>query len=190
MGWARTASTTTVAFVALALAGCAEEAGDADGLIPDDTGRRTTAPEADGGAPSGEASPTDGFYVVEAVDTPPCSAPDLRTDRANETCYRLADERRFGTDAVEVAEPGSAPNGLWQVHLTLTDDGLDAFNGIAATCYQRLPDCPTGQVALVVDDTVVTAPVIHEGSYERDAIVVTGDFTRGEARTLADTLTG
>jgi preprotein translocase subunit SecD len=117
----------------------------------------------------------------------------MRADMANEFCYRLPDEPAAGTEIVDDAEASrtTAPgSGAWQVDLTLTAAGIDAFNDIAARCYRRDATCPLGQVALVVDDEVVFAPTIQEPSFERGQIVVSGDFAEDEARDLARALAG
>ncbi|HEV7761946.1 MAG TPA: hypothetical protein VGO78_23220 [Acidimicrobiales bacterium] len=72
----------------------------------------------------------------------------------------------------------------------LTEDGIAAFDDVAVVCSQLGAACPVGQLALVVDGVVVTAPVISERSYERDQIVVSGEFSRDDAEALADVLAG
>jgi preprotein translocase subunit SecD len=79
-------------------------------------------------------------------------------------------------------------SGRWIVDITLTDDGIEGFNEIAARCYRQDATCPLGQLALVVDDRIVFAPTIQAPSFQRDEIQVSGDFTEGEARSVADAL--
>jgi hypothetical protein len=147
--------------------------------------------EASAGA-SDVRSVVDGFYQVEEVGPAPCRTPGMRADMANENCYLLPDEPALVTEIVEGAEASlsSGPGaGVWQVALTLTGDGIGAFNDVAARCHQRDPTCPLGQIALVVDDAIVFAPTIQEPSYERDQISVSGSFTEDEAQSVADALT-
>ena len=64
-------------------------------------------------------------------------------------------------------------------------DGIDTFNAIAAQCYAKAETCPTGQLAIVLDSRVVSAPTIQQPSFERDQIQITGSFTESEAKDLA-----
>jgi hypothetical protein len=161
------------------------EGGSTTTAAPDTAGDREAAPAPD------ERELADGFYPVEVVEPAPCRTPGMRADQANENCFRLPDEPALGTDVVEDAEASLSPTiggNAWQVALTLTDGGIGAFNEVAARCYLRDTTCPTGQLALVVDDEIVFAPMIQQPSYERDQISVTGSFTEDEARSLADAL--
>jgi preprotein translocase subunit SecD len=49
---------------------------------------------------------------------------------------------------------------------------------------------PLGQLALLVDGEVVTAPTITEPSYRRDQIQIAGTFDEDEAEALAAALAG
>jgi preprotein translocase subunit SecD len=66
--------------------------------------------------------------------------------------------------------------------------GIDDFNDLAARCYAKAPECPVGQVAIVIDDYVISAPAIQASSYERDQITISGAFTEQEAKDLADAI--
>src|ERR687898_107568 len=75
----------------------------------------------------------------------------------------------------------------WVVALSMKGgpDGIDTFNGIAAECFNRSQVCPTGQLAIVLDSVVQSAPNIEQPSYERDQIQISGTFSEGEAKDLA-----
>ena len=62
--------------------------------------------------------------------------------------------------AISTAAAG-VQNGQWVVDLKLKDGakGLDAWNTWAAKCYSQEADCPTGGMAIVLDGTVIAAPV-------------------------------
>jgi hypothetical protein len=160
-----------------------ESAAELDALVAVDggTGGASTTTSPTTTATASTASPVepdgralaDGFYPVEQAEPAPCRTPGMR---------EIVDDAE--------ASLATAGGGGWQVGLALTEAGLDAFNDIAARCYQRDATCPLGQVALVVDDEVVFAPTIQEPSFERDQIVVSGDFTEVEARNLARSLAG
>jgi preprotein translocase subunit SecD len=81
-------------------------------------------------------------------------------------------------------------NGQWLVRLEMRggENGIDTFNDIAATCYVQNPDptvCPTGQLAIVLDSVVQSAPRITEPSYGAEDIQISGNFTESEAKDLA-----
>lgn len=78
-------------------------------------------------------------------------------------------------------------NGQWSVGLEMKggDDGIDKFNEIAAICNSAAAECPTTQLAIVLDSVVQSAPRISEPSYTKDQIQISGDFTESEAKDLA-----
>lgn len=55
---------------------------------------------------------------------------------------------------------------------------------MAARCFVREPDCPTGQLALVADGVVLSAPTIQTSAFEADKIQISG-FTEQAALELA-----
>jgi preprotein translocase subunit SecD len=75
----------------------------------------------------------------------------------------------------------------WQVNPTFKagEDGIDKFNAIATTCFGAAAECPTGQLAIVLDGEVISAPRIQTPTFERDQIQITGDFTEKDAKDLA-----
>ncbi|MBT3247847.1 MAG: protein translocase subunit SecD [Actinobacteria bacterium] len=81
----------------------------------------------------------------------------------------------------------------WQVSLTMKEgaSGIDAFNAIAAECFAGTAYCPVqsgygnGQVALVLDGQVITAPQIRATSFQRDAILISGSFDKQSAEDAA-----
>ena len=44
--------------------------------------------------------------------------------------------------------------GNWAVDANLTDEGVSIFNSVATTCSSQSATCPTGLVALVMDESV------------------------------------
>ncbi|MDZ7674168.1 MAG: protein translocase subunit SecD [Acidimicrobiales bacterium] len=75
--------------------------------------------------------------------------------------------------------------GTWQVAVEIDGDSLDQFNEIASRCFNQDPTCPTGQLAIVLDTRVQSAPAIQEPTFGASGISITGDFTEGEAKDLA-----
>src|SRR5690606_34945748 len=74
------------------------------------------------------------------------------------------------------------------------DQGIGLFNAIAAQCYEGTPQvCPAtaagpGQLAIVLDGRVISAPTINTPSFAADQISISGTFTEGEAKDLATSL--
>jgi preprotein translocase subunit SecD len=74
------------------------------------------------------------------------------------------------------------------------DQGIGLFNAIAAQCFQGTPGvCPAtaagpGQLAIVLDGRVISAPTINTASFSADDISISGTFTEGEAKDLATSL--
>lgn len=166
------------------------ELGAVDGGGTDTTDETTTTTAGGPPVATDDRPLDDGFYPVEATEPAPCRSPGMRPDRGNTTCYRLPDEPAAGADIVEEAEAALDPVSGWRVDLVFTEDGIAAFNSVAAVCSQFGPTCPLGQLALLVDGEIVTAPTITQPSFERDQIVVSGEFSRDEAEDLADALAG
>ncbi len=75
--------------------------------------------------------------------------------------------------------------GTWRVAVSLTGDGIDQFNVIAAECFNRTATCPTGQAAIVLDSKVESAPTIQQPSFDRSGVSITGEFSESEAKDLA-----
>jgi preprotein translocase subunit SecD len=77
--------------------------------------------------------------------------------------------------------------GNWQVTVDLTSDGNDDWNVLATECYSGLSSCPTGQLAIVLDDVVQSAPRVNQPVFD-SSVSITGSFTEDEARSLANVL--
>lgn len=93
-------------------------------------------------------------------------------------------------EAVETASVSITGLGSFQVNPVFKSGqvGIDGFNAVAAQCAAMIDTCPTGQLAIVLDGVVISAPVIQEASFSRDRIQITGSFTEEEAQDLATVL--
>jgi preprotein translocase subunit SecD len=104
-----------------------------------------------------------------------------------EGVYQLGPTLATGT--IVSSARAEIPQGQWLVSLTMKGgaDGIDRFNEIAAQCYQASDPtvCPTGQLAIVLDSVVQSAPNIDAPSFARDEITISGSFSEGEAKDLA-----
>jgi preprotein translocase subunit SecD len=81
-------------------------------------------------------------------------------------------------------------NGNWVVNVGLQDgpSGADLWNALTTKCFNRDAVCPTGQIAIVLDGKVISAPVVQEAIFSGGNVQISGDFTEGEARDLAKIL--
>ena len=112
-------------------------------------------------------------------------APDaVVLDEPGEARYQLGPAELTGS-IVEDADAQLDPSGQWSVALTLTEDGIGAFNELAGVCFPPTAACPTGQLAIVIDSEVRSAPTVQAASFEREDISISGGFTETQAKELA-----
>jgi preprotein translocase subunit SecD len=80
-------------------------------------------------------------------------------------------------------------NGGWVVTVGLKDgsEGEGTWNALANECFAKSQSCPTGQLAIVLDGEVVSAPVVQTNNFS-GSVQITGDFSEREARDLAKIL--
>ena len=104
-------------------------------------------------------------------------------------------------DALSGASAGLDSQGQWQVGPSFRGgkDGIDKFNKAAGLCYNGDPLCPPnaqdstsgaprGQLAIVLDGEVLTAPSINEATFDKDQISISGSFKEQEAKDVATAL--
>src|SRR5690606_37626979 len=73
----------------------------------------------------------------------------------------------------------------WLVAVEFTDEGGEVFDRLAAQfTAEAAASGQQGQMAIVLDEEVVSAPTLQQTSFGGEA-VITGDFTKGEAQDLA-----
>jgi preprotein translocase subunit SecD len=136
----------------------------------------TTAPPQEGEGGNVELTPRE-------EDT--ADATVILADKTGEQVYQLGPA--LATGRIVSSAQAEIPQGQWIVGLSMRggEDGIDTFNEIASECFNRTQVCPTGQLGIVLDSVVQSAPTIQEPSYEADAISISGSFTEGEAKDLA-----
>ncbi|MEX2292154.1 MAG: protein translocase subunit SecD [Acidimicrobiales bacterium] len=87
---------------------------------------------------------------------------------------------------VSTASAQLSQAGEWSVALEIKGgDGIGQFNAMSSECFSRQATCPSGQLAIVLDSVVVSAPTIQQASFQRDQIQISGSFTESEAKDLA-----
>ena len=107
--------------------------------------------------------------------------------------YRLGPTAVAGASLEGAVAQYNAQAGIgWFVAPTFKPgpDGIDLFNEVSRRCHSRDPSCPTGQVAIELDNEVVSAPVVQGDSaffepFERSSITISGGFSEEEARDVA-----
>lgn len=92
--------------------------------------------------------------------------------------------------ALDTARANLGESGQWVVQPVFKDnaDGIGKFNGAAAQCYAKAPNCPSGQLAIVLDGQVISAPSINAASFKADQIEISGSFNERTAKDLATAL--
>ena len=80
-------------------------------------------------------------------------------------------------------------NGAWVVVAQLKSGsaGEDQWNALAGKCYAGGADCPTKQIAIILDGEVISAPVVQAPSFD-NSVQISGSFTENEANELARVL--
>ena len=109
--------------------------------------------------------------------------PLLNTDQWCQVGPSQADGSIFGPDAEATEDPTQG----WMVIATLRPgaEGQDAWNVLAAECFQRLSTCPTGQLAIVLDGVAVSVASVQTPTFE-GSVQISGTFTETEAVELAN----
>lgn len=107
------------------------------------------------------------------------------------TVYKLGPVAVDGR-AVKGATANLSQSGQWTVNPIFKAgvDNIDKFNAIAAQCYNGEATCPKtvgehGQLGIVLDGVVLSAPSINTPSFEADQISISGSFTKDSAESLA-----
>ena len=81
-------------------------------------------------------------------------------------------------------------NGSWSVVVGLLKGsaGEDIWNALSTRCFNKDATCPTGQIAIVLDGEVISAPVVQQAVFTGGNVQISGSFTEAEARDLAKIL--
>jgi preprotein translocase subunit SecD len=81
-------------------------------------------------------------------------------------------------------------NGTWSVVVGLLKGtaGEDIWNALSTRCFNKDETCPTGQIAIVLDGEVISAPVVQQAVFTGGNVQISGSFTEAEARDLAKIL--
>jgi len=129
-----------------------------------------------------------GFEITPREDDDPdaqVTLAEVDDDGEVVSTYQLGPAGATGK-IVSTASAQLSQAGEWSVALEIRGgDGIAEFNAMASECFSRQATCPSGQLAIVLDSVVVSAPTIQQPSFERDQIQISGSFTESEAKDLA-----
>ena len=138
--------------------------------------------------------PIAGLYALTEGEAPADAEvvlPGYDDERNIVARYRLGPSAVAG-DSLEGAVARFESLTGWYVAPTFKPgpEGIDLFNAVSFRCHSRDPSCPTGQVAIELDNEVVSAPAVQADSavfspFERSEITISGQFSEDEARDLA-----
>ena len=108
-------------------------------------------------------------------------------DRAfGDARYRLGPTALTGSGLTGADALYDSQRIMWLVSVDLESgpEGTEPFNELAGICFSRQSQCPTGQLGIVLDGTVISAPTFQSPEFD-DSVQITGDFTQEEAQDLA-----
>ena len=150
-------------------------------------------------APSTTVSSTDAGATTTTVAIAPAQ-PQQDISMTNEPSKQAILEGRDGLvyftgpsqeDGQVFANDAAAQisSGSWVVAVGLRGgaSGEDKWNLLAAQCFQKAATCPTGQIAIVLDGVVISAPVVQTANFS-GSVQISGDFKEAEAKDLAKIL--
>jgi preprotein translocase subunit SecD len=115
-------------------------------------------------------------------------------DQEGTSKYILGPVRVLGTEVSEanVQSPNvQAGNVGWEVALKFKDKGKQQFGDVtteASKAYTANPSDPLGQVAIVLDGQVVSAPQIRNGPILGGTASISGNFNETSSTALANVL--
>jgi preprotein translocase subunit SecD len=77
-------------------------------------------------------------------------------------------------------------NSGWGVTVDLRDGaaGNDIWNALAAQCFNQESTCPTGQLAIELDGTLMSVANVQTDNFQ-GSVQISGSFSESEARNLA-----
>ncbi|MET0729104.1 MAG: protein translocase subunit SecD [Acidimicrobiales bacterium] len=186
-----TTTTTAAGETTTTAAGAVTGQAAASPAVPFQEDPATPTTTTPGATPTTAAPPGDpltGFELTPREEDLPDQSVVLaqRNDEGEiESTYQLGPAGATG-EIVSRAAARLSPSGQWSVALEIKGgEGIDQFNAMAAECFSRAATCPTGQLAIVLDSNVVSAPTIQQASFTRDQIEISGSFTESEAKDLA-----
>ena len=200
---AQAETTTTVAAVAAEAPAVDAATVGAEPTAADATAADATAVDPSAADPAASVDPLAVDPATGGLTDAAC-ATTLSSDQLNPTGDALLpqckDKRLVATykvgpvgltgSALDTARANLGQSGQWVVAPVFKDnaDGIGKFNGAAGQCYAKAATCPSGQLAIVLDGQVLSAPSINAASFKADQIEISGSFDERSAKDLATAL--
>jgi hypothetical protein len=129
------------------------------------------------------------FRKVTAMTPAPCAPGDTARLTSADGCYELGDGMTVSrVRDVELRSPG-ASQGSVGYSVVITLDAGDATRLAALTTEVAREQEPRNRLAIVIDRKLASAPTVAE-PITGGAIMLTGGYTRAEARRYVDLLGG
>ncbi len=151
---------------------------------PDTAPADTDADATTTTSPATTVATSDGATTttIPAPTTPPAGTDVLRTIDGGACLVGPpgGSGEIFGRGSASVEFGGTQG---WLVVADLTSEGEAAWNAIASECFSGTDNCPSKQLAIVLDDVVQSAPIVQAPSFN-DTVSISG-MNESEARSLA-----
>lgn len=166
---------------------------------PGESRRRASSTETTVVEPT-EAEPTDAETTDTGTTEPVVGESPISDDPTDPNAYAqlpgadgfvyLVGPAGATGDVFENDAVAEVVNGQWVVVVSLRDGaaGEDQWNALTTQCFNRAETCPTGQIAIALDGSVISAPVVQEAVFTGGSVQITGDFTQQQAEDLAKVL--
>jgi preprotein translocase subunit SecD len=146
--------------------------------------------------PAGTGCENLGFPINDALSMPTTTPEDDDSEmpvilpeknEAGEITGRLLLGRTMLTGAALETADATFDGFEWSVRPTFRsgEDGIDLFNAAASVCFNMTAVCQTGRLAIVLDGVIESAPNVNTPYFERDSIVISGNFDQGRAEETA-----
>jgi hypothetical protein len=130
-----------------------------------------------------------GFRKVVAMTPAPCAPGDTTRLTSADGCYELGDGMTVSRlRNVELRSPDPSLGGA-SFSVAITLDAGDATRLAALTTEVAREQEPRNRLAIVIDGRIVSAPAVAE-PITGGTIMLSGGFTRAEARRYVDLLDG
>lgn len=81
----------------------------------------------------------------------------------------------------------NSQSGQWIVDVDLSAVGEPQWNSLAQACFSGAANCPSRQLAIVLDGVIQSAPTVQTPDFG-GSVQISGAFTEDEARSLSDVL--
>lgn len=146
---------------------------------PAPTGTATTVPASQEGSADDQTDPDTGLKPGQTV---------LR-GRGDGLLYLLGPAEATG-EVFSNDASAQIDRGAWVVVAQLNDGpaGEDLWNALSTKCFEGGEECPTKQIAIILDGEVISAPVVQTPTFTGGSVQISGDFSESEATDLAKIL--